>query len=566
MGKDHEGRRKDMDGTEEERMMDNAYLADLLFPNVKTQAEEIIAKYPKRMLPQGAMVTRLAPSPTGELHIGTLYAAFLSYHLAKQSGGAFFIRLDDTDQKREVAGAGDRISAGLKQFGIAYEEGFFAGGKEAGEYGPYVQSRRREIYQAFAKRLVAEGKAYPYFCDEVELNKMREAQKRQGIDIGYYGDFAACRCLDASDIQRELGAGKAFTLRLRSPGDKHKRILLQDLFKGSVSMPENMHDIVLLKSDGLPTYHFAHAVDDSLMGTTHVLRGDEWLSSYPVHLQLFETLGFAAPVYGHLAPIMKKEGAKKRKFSKRRDQDGHAAYYRALGIPAVALREYYMRLINSGFEDWRLANPMLPLKAYEIDLGRLSHSGPVFDMEKLRDIARDVISQMDGVQACDALAAWAEEFDPAFYKELSADLPYAKKVLSIGRGGTQPRKDIDMWSQMRGQFSYFWDAFFDADKWKPEKAREAEFLSAYADAYDHGLAKDEWFAHLKRVAGRQHFALDKKAYKMDPDAYAGTLSDAAAILRKALTGREMTPDLYDIMQAMGRERVIKRLREAAHAR
>ncbi len=541
-----------------------AQMADLLFPRVKKRADEVIAMYPPRKLPAGAMVTRLAPSPTGELHVGSLYAAFLSYRLAKQSGGVFYIRLDDTDQKREVGGASDRIPMELRLFGIAYEEGFFHESSELGEYGPYIQSRRKEIYHVFAKQLVYEGKAYPCFLSEEELDEMRAEQKRQGVDIGYYGDWAIHRRMELEEIKRAMDLGKRFTLRLRSPGDMNRKVCFDDLFKGSISMPENIQDIVLLKSDGLPTYHFAHVIDDFLMHTTHVLRGDEWLSSYPIHRQLFEVLGWEPPVYGHLAPIMKKEGASKRKFSKRKDKDGHAAYYRELGIPPLALREYYMRLINSTFEEWRRANPLLPLESYTIDLQKLGSSGPVFDMEKLNDIAKDIIAAMDAGFCLEALTVWAKEYDPAFYEVLCHDRPYAFNVLGIGRGIAKPRKDISKWSEVRPALGYFWDAFFKIDpSLLTHSMHEVSLLQTYAKEYEPEQTKEDWYSHLKAMAGMLGYTSDKRAFAEDPTAYKGTLADAASILRYALTGRENSPDLYDIMQVMGQKRVSDRLTQAA---
>ncbi len=539
-------------------------MADLLFPDVHAQVQEIIARYPQRNLPDGAMVTRLAPSPTGEMHIGTMYAAFLSYRLAKQTGGAFYVRLDDTDQKREVPGAKDRIPQELRRFGIAYEEGYFPDGIEIGGYAPYVQSQRRDIYRAFAKDLVAQGRAYPCFCDEQALEDMRTEQKRQGVDIGYYGAWAVHREIALEQVEREIEAGKQFVIRLRSPGEAGRKISFHDLFKGEVIMPENVQDIVLLKSDGLPTYHFAHAVDDSLMYTTHVVRGDEWLSSYPIHRQLFEVLGQKPPVYGHLAPIMKKEGASKRKFSKRRDADGHAAYYRAQGIPPLALREYYMRLINSAYEDWRRAHPELPLEAYAIDLTNLGVSGPVFDVEKLRDIAKDVIAVMDAGEVLSELVPWAQEFDPVLYDTLMKDQTYALGVLGIGRGIAKPRKDIGKWADVRDAFGYFWEEFFSVDpEVLPGGVQQVAFLRMYAQEYDPVRTKEAWYEHLKAVAGKFGYALDKKAYAANPSAYLGTLADAAAVIRYALTGRENSPDLYEVMQVMGEERVKGRIAQAA---
>lgn len=536
-------------------------LANLLFPDVTETPEEIKAGYPPRGLPEGAMVTRLAPSPTGELHVGTLYAAFFSYRLAAQSGGAFYVRLDDTDQRREVRGAGERIARDLRAFGIDYREGFFGADGERGAYGPYVQSARRGIYRAFAKRLVREGKAYPCFCGESELSEMRARQKEQGAPIGYSGEWAVCRRRGIGDVRGLLGAGKPFVLRLKSPGDPLRRVRFRDLFKGLIDLPENAQDIVLIKSDGLPTYHFAHAVDDHLMGTTHVLRGDEWLSSYPVHRQLFEALGFPPPVYGHLAPIMKQEGASRRKFSKRRDRDGHAAYYDALGFPPLALREYYMRLINSGYEDWRRAHPGVPLEEYRIDLKNFGAAGPVFDLSKLTDISKDVIAAMSADEACTALSAWAGAHDLEFSAALARDPDYARAVLGIGRGTAKPRKDIAKWSDARGQLGYFWDEFF--APLASMDARERALLRACAEWYDPGAAQETWFARFRDTAASMGYAPDRRAYAQSPAEYAGTIADAAAALRRALTGRENAPDLYDILRALGKPRARARMLRGA---
>lgn len=538
----------------------NSLLADLLFPDVAETPASLRLRYPARSLPEGAMVTRLAPSPTGELHIGTLYAAFLSYRLALQSHGAFYVRLDDTDGKRETPGARARIPAQLRRSGIEYGEGYLGPDREQGAYGPYVQSARRDLYRVFAKALVRAGQAYPCFCTEAELTALRAEQKRQGAATGYYGPWARDRRRPPEETLALLRAKTPHVLRLRAPGRPEQLVCLHDLFKGEVRLPENVQDIVLLKSDGLPTYHFAHAVDDLLMGTTHVLRGDEWLSSAPIHLQLFEVLGQKPPVYGHIAPILKKEGDSKRKFSKRRDADGHIAYYEAQGIPPRALLEYNMHLINASYEDWRRGHPGLPLEAYAIDLNQLSVSGAVFDLAKLHHIAKNEIAGMSASGVLQALLNWSATFDPDFHALLSKDPDYALAVLSIDRGTPKPRKDLAQWSDARPLLGYFWDECFDPAKAVlPTDGPARAFLQAYAAAYDPGDSKDAWFARLKETAQAFGYAPDRTAARKEPGRYAGTIADAAAHLRRALTGLDATPDLYAIQQILGPDRVRARI-------
>lgn len=539
-------------------MHDGKQIAALALPGGDETVAALQARYPARALPEGAMVTRLAPSPTGELHIGTLYAAFLSYRLACQSGGAFYVRLDDTDRRREVAGSRDRIPAQLRQAGIAYAEGYLGQGMQAGDWGPYVQSWRAHIYRAYAKALVAQGKAYPCFCTEEALARMRQAQTAEGAATGCWGKWAVDRDLSAAEVQSRIAQGMPYVIRLRAdaaPG----RVVVHDLIKGTVSFPANVQDVILLKSDGLPTYHFAHAVDDTLMHTTHVIRGDEWLPSLPIHVQLFEAIGHRPPIYGHIAPIMKKEGGSKRKFSKRLDADGHISYYLRLGVPARAMQEYYMHLLNSAYGDWRMANPALAPEAYAIDMRNFSVSGAVFDMQKLDSIARDMIARMPAGEALAQLTAWAGQYSPALHSAILGDMPYALGVLSVGRGLINPRKDISKWSEAEAVLGYFWDALF-----RPVSpaGMDADFLRAYAAAYDPGDAKDAWFAALKRAAGAAGYALDKGRYQAAPDSYRGTVADAAAVLRRALCGRDTSPDLYEVMRAMGEGRVRRRLCDA----
>ncbi|WP_239628162.1 glutamate--tRNA ligase family protein [Paenibacillus sp. H1-7] len=437
-------------------------LADRLFPNVTLLPQDVIAQYPRRELAVAAKVTRFAPSPTGFLTIGGLYATFISERLAHQSGGVFYLRIEDTDRKREVKGSIDGIISALDYFGIRRDEGITHSDGESGRYGPYKQSARASIYHVFLKRLVTEGLAYPCFCDAEDLNAIREAQGKRNEPTGYYGDWAVYRHAAPEKVQEQLDAGKPYVIRLKSPGSADRKIRITDLIKGELSMPENVQDIVLMKSDGIPTYHFAHAVDDYLMGTTHVIRGDEWLSSLPVHVQLFEVLGLPAPAYGHLAPIMKMDGASKRKFSKRKDPDAAVLYYQQQGFPDDAISEYFMTLANSNYEEWRSAHPDEPYQHFLLETSRMSASGPLFDMHKLTDISKDVISRMtaDGVYA--QCLDWAKEYDDELYRHLSDDPDYAKRVFNIGRGGAKPRKDLSRWSDVRPVSGYFFDGLFES--------------------------------------------------------------------------------------------------------
>lgn len=546
-------------------MTDNEKLAELLFPDITQTPQQYEERYPARNLPDGARVTRFAPSPTGFLHIGGLFAAMTARLTAKATGGVFFLRIEDTDKKREITDGVTEIVKGLSAFGITPDEGITGFDVENGAYGPYQQSKRREIYQCFAKELVRKGLAYPCFCTEADLTALRERQEAQSVNKGYYGKWAACRNLTFEAQRQAVEAGKPYTLRLRSPGDESRRITFDDLVKGKIEMPENTQDIVLLKTDGIPTYHFAHAVDDHLMRTTHVVRGDEWIASVPVHLQLFKCCGFKPVKYAHIAPIMKEENGGKRKLSKRKDPEAAVSYYIEQGYPKESVIEYLLTLANSNFEDWRRANKDAPQSDFPFNLKKMSASGALFDLQKLNDVSKNVISLMTADEVYQAATAWAQQYDEVLYRLLTADEAFAKGIFRIDRGTAKPRKDIAKWSEVRDFVTYFYDALYTPDYTLPDNltpAAAVEILKAYLDVYDHTDDKDAWFARIKELCAPLGYTPNVKEYKKDPQAFRGHVGDVSAVIRIAVSSRRNTPDLYAIMQLLGEEKVISRMRAA----
>ncbi len=538
-----------------------------IFPNELPSIEEIEKKYPPRALQPGQKVTRVAPSPTGFMHVGSLYAALVSERAAHQSGGVFYLRVEDTDQKRKVEGAVEVICKSLARYGIVADEGVNENNQDYGPYAPYTQSERKEIYQAYAKKLLTEGLAYPCFCGAEELDLMRKIQEKQGQRPGYYGKYAHCRPLTDAQILENLNAGKPWILRFKSMGDNNKRMLIKDLLKGDVNMPENDLDIVILKSDGLPTYHFAHAVDDHLMGTTHVLRGDEWLSSVPLHIQLFVALGWKAPKYGHIAPLQKSDNGNKRKLSKRYDPEANITYFWEKGYPETALIEYLLNLINASFEDWRRTNPDKDAFDFPLNFNKVSNSaGALFDFQKLNSISKEVIARMTADEVYQALSAWAKTYNPAFADRLSANRDYYLHILNIERNiGKKSRKDFIKWSDIEADTAYFFDDTFtrDLESFAKEinlsveelKAVAAEFKAVYRAEDD----KNTWFEKIKVIAEKHGFASDMKSYRETPEKFKGSISDISNVLRIFITGRTQSPDLHAIMQVMGTNRVLSRL-------
>ncbi len=540
----------------------NQELAQAMFPHIDKTPADYEEMYPARQLKEGARVTRIAPSPTGYLHLGTFFTSMVNRLTADATDGIFFFRLEDTDKKREVEGGADDILTGINAFGLSIDEGFVAPGEIRGDYGPYQQSKRAEIYQAYVKSLIAEGLAYPCFCSEETRQAAREQQEANKDRTGYYGAYAVCRNIDAADALQRIKNGDSYVVRLRSFGNEDNRIKFDDMIKGTIEMPENDEDIVLLKSDGIPTYHFAHAVDDHLMRTTHVIRGDEWISSVPKHLQLFKTLGFKPPKYAHVSPIMVEDNGNKRKLSKRKDPQAAMHFYAQQGYPADSVLEYLLTIANSDFEDWRRANPTADRSAFKFNLKKMSVSGALFDLDKLNDVSKNVIARMDGETVTRYVEAWAAEYDPAFADILNKDRDYTVGVLSIERGNAKPRKDIARWSDVQEYISYFFEELYVNALELPETVTPcdaAAVLKAYRGVYDESQDKQQWFDTVKSICAALNFSPDVKEYKKNPDAYKGHVGDVSTIIRIAVTGRRNTPDLCSIMQQLGRERVLDRI-------
>lgn len=536
--------------------MDNRELAELLFADItKTPSEYMEQIYPKRCLPEGAMVTRFAPSPTGFLHIGGLFTALVNERMAHQSGGVAILRIEDTDKKREVENGISAIVGGLSDFGVNFDEGMMSETEQRGNYGPYQQSCRAEIYQSFCKMLTENGAAYPCFCTEDELAQIRAEQEQAKVLPGYHTTYARCRGLEIQQIKQNLQENKPYVMRLRSPGKIGGRIKYKDVIRGEIEMDENVADIVLLKQDGVPTYHFAHAVDDTLMGTTHVIRSDEWVSSVPVHLQLFYVLGLKPPKYAHVSPIMKEENGAKRKLSKRKDPEAAVSYFNDEGYPKEGVLEYLLNLANSPFEDWRRQNKTADMHDYKLLLNKMSQSGALFDLVKLSDVSAGVISMFTAEKVASDVLQWAKTRDMLLYDNLSKDIEFAARIFDIDRGGKKPRKDIKKWSDAADYVSYFYTAPTNAKSELPENISPENcraILAKYAEIYSENDDKNEWFEKIKSICGPLNFSPDVKEYKADPEKFAGHVGDISSVIRVAITGRINSPDLYEIMKLLGK--------------
>ncbi len=543
--------------------MDFHALAQLLFPDVTMTCEQLEAKYPPRNVPEGAVITRMAPSPTGFVHLGNLVQGLTSERMAHQSGGVLFLRVEDTDAKREIPGAVEVLIESLKHYGIHFDEGATIDG-DNGSYGPYRQRQRASIYHVYAKKLVEEGKAYPCFCTEEELAAMREKQEANKENTGYYGPYAIWRDRPIEDIQAQLAAGQPWVLRFRSTGDISHQFKYNDLVKGELTVTENDVDQVLLKSDGIPTYHFAHAVDDHLMRTTHVVRGDEWLPSLPFHIQLFQALDFKLPKYVHIGPLMKMDGNSKRKLSKRKDPELALTYYKSEGFPVQAVYEYIMTLLNSNYEDWRRANPTAPATDFKFSPKKLNPAGNLFDYAKLCDVSKNEIAKMDAQQVYTLLVEWAREFDPDFAQKLTADPDFAVRILAIGRGGKKPRKDMATWADAKPYMGFFYDEYLEAPVFdeKFDKAVIRSALEKFLERFNFQDDATVWFDKVKEITQELGFTTDMKAYKQNPDAFPGTVADVSTFLRLAVTGKTNSPDLYTVMQILGKDVTVSRIRKA----
>ena len=548
--------------------MDYNKLAQIMFPDITKTPEDYEKKYPKRKLKDGAKVTRFAPSPTGFLHIGGLFAAYCAERAAHSTDGVFYLRIEDTDKKREVENGVSGIVQGLSAFGIEFDEGMISETEEKGVYGPYIQSERKEIYRTYCKELVRRGLAYPCFCTAEELAEIRESQEADKLTPGYYGSFAKCRNLSPEDAAERIEKGEPYVVRLRSGGKEDRRISFDDGIKGKIEMPENIIDIVLLKTDGIPTYHFAHAIDDHLMGTTDVIRGDEWISSAPIHLQLFEVLGFEAPRYSHISPIMKEdpETGGKRKLSKRKDPEAAVSFYHETGFPKEAVLEYLLTIANSDYEQWRRENPTADRNSFAFSLEHMSKAGALFDLLKLTDISKTFIAGLDADEVYERVLRWAEQYDRDFQKRLSEDPEYAKRIFSIERGNEKPRKDIAKWSDVPQYVEYFYARPQQLDF--PEnlsKENMANILLEYKKVYTGDETEEDWFPRLREMGESLGYAKAPKIYKKDPDSYLGHVGDVSAVIRVASTGRRNTPDLCQILKVLGYDEVMARFDAAIDA-
>ena len=547
--------------------MDYKDLANLIFPDVK-EISYYEEKYPERDLPEGAVVTRFAPSPTGFVHIGGLYQALAARTVAQKTGGVFFLRVEDTDQKREVENGVTGIVNSLIDFDMAPDEGMISDTEEIGNYGPFKQSLRKEIYQSYAKYMIEQGKAYPCFCTPEDGEELRQKQEAAKIRPGYYGVWAKCRNNTVEEMAEKIKNGEKYIIRFKSPGREDRKIKHKDVIKGNVDFPENDLDIVIIKADGLPTYHFAHAVDDHLMRTTHVVRSDEWLSSVPLHLQLFQELGFKAPKYAHIAPIMKNDNGGKRKLSKRKDPEAAVEYYKQEGVPADAVKEYLLNIANSTFENWRRANPDKNMNEFDFQLNKMSVSGALFDMVKLLDVGKTVISKMSAEEVYEKALEWAKEFD-AELTEMLKDKEYALKVFGIERGNKKPRKDIAKWSDVKENIEYMYDEKFygKAQEYPYQVISEKEDLEKIfklyiGKYYDENDDKQAWFDKIKALAVEMGYAGEVKEFKANPEMYKAHVGDVSTAIRVALTARTNTPDMYEIMQVLGKDTVANRLEKA----
>lgn len=540
-------------------------LAQLLFPDVTGTVEELEQKYPERQLKEGARVTRFAPSPTGYLHIGGLFGALVDVLTAKATDGVAFLRVEDTDKKREIDDGVSAIINGFASFGIDFDEGVTGFNTEKGDYGPYTQSQRAEIYHIVAKELVQKGLAYPCFCTAEELSGIREEQEKGDALIwGYFGKWAKCRNLSYEEIEENIKAGKPYVLRFRSQGQEDKRIFFDDIIRGKIEMPENIIDEVLLKSDGIPTYHFAHACDDHFMRTTHVIRGEEWISSVPKHIALFKACGFKVPKYAHTPQVMKidEEDGTKRKLSKRKDPEAAVSYFVEEGFPKESLVEYLLTLLNSNFEDWRRANPTADAFSFPFNLKKMSPSGCLFDLVKLNDVSKNVISVMTAETVYNYIAGWAEKFDEDFFKVFTQDPDRSKAMVNIDRESPKPRKDIAKWSEVKEYFSYLFDEYYEAQFELPENIAKEDakaILEKYLEVYSENDDKDQWFAKIKDMCEPLGFTPNVKEYKKTPELFKGHVGDVSTIIRLAVTSRKNTPDLCSIMKLLGQEKVNDRI-------
>ena len=544
--------------------MTNKELADLMYPHVDKTIEDYEKIFPKRNLKDGAMVSRYAPSPTGFVHMGNMLSCFIENIVPKRTGGKFYLRIEDTDQKREVAGGIDNIISAMKTIGLSYDEGVISEEEELGSYGPYIQSKRRDIYHAFAKYMIENDLAYPCFCEAEEIEEIRNIQKENKERIGYYGEYAKCRNLTNDERAEKIKAGMPYTIRIKSRGDFNKRVKFHDEVKGDIEFPENDQDMILIKSDGMPLYHFAHLVDDHLMRTTHVLRGEDWLPSVPLHLELFDMFGFERPKYAHLGLIMIVDSnGTKRKISKRKDKDFAVKHYHEIGMPSCAMQEYLMTIANSNFEAWREENKDKPIEEFPFDFAKIG-SSPLFDYSKLVNISKNYISTLSAKEVYDNLYTWCDEFDKDFLELITKYKDYTIDVLNIEREQEKPRKDFSCYSEIKSYIWYMYDELFSEVTYEWQNINDIKeintILKTYIDKYyDINDDKDTWFSKIKLLCDELGYASNIKDYKKNPDAYKGSVVDVSMVIRVAVTTKKATPDLYDILKLLGTDRIKTRI-------
>lgn len=545
--------------------MDYKKLADILFPNITKTIpyyEETI--FPKRSLNNGAKVTRLAPSPTGFIHLGNLYGAFVDERLAHQSEGVFMLRIEDTDEKRKVEGSVETVISSLEYFGLKFDEGAGIDG-ETGNYGPYFQSNRAEIYQCVVKYLIESGRAYPCFCTEEELEETRKQQESLKINTGYYGKWAKDRDLTFEEVQEHLNNNEKFVVRFKSEDSEEGKFEIEDAIRGKLVIHENFQDVVILKTNGIPTYHFAHVVDDHFMRVTHVVRGEEWLSTLPIHYEIFKTLGWDTPIYCHTAHLMKMDNGSKRKLSKRKDPELGLGYYMDLGYHPAAVREYLLTILNSNFEEWRIENPNSPTDDFIFTLDKMSNSGALFDLDKLNNISKDVLVNIPVEEIYDFLLSWAQVHKTEITNILTDNKDSVLKLLSVGRSGQKPRKDLMYCEQIFEFISYFFDEYFKIEDKYPENIDEVEaekLLKAYVNTYNHSDDQSQWFDKIRVIASENGYAAKPKDYKKNPDMYKGHVGHVSSVIRIAVIGRATSPDIWELQQIMGEDKVRERIGKA----
>ncbi|PKN02715.1 glutamate--tRNA ligase [Candidatus Dojkabacteria bacterium HGW-Dojkabacteria-1] len=543
---------------------ENIQIAQLLFPEVKESVEDIFKRYPKRNLNEEQLVLRFAPSPTGFLHIGNVYTSLVGYLLSKRSNGMFLLRIEDTDKEREVENGISAIVNGLKGFGIHFDEGMKNELESEGEYGPYIQSQRIDIYKVFARDLVSKGKAYLCFATPEELEEIREKQTSMKVRTGYYGEFAKWRNASFDEVMKNLNSGKPFVIRLYSNGNIENKINSVDLIKGGVTVSENDMDAVLLKSDGLPTYHFAHPIDDTLMGISFVTRGEEWFASQSLHMEIFKVLYFKQLQYAHISPLMKMDEGGKRKLSKRKDPEAAVSFYLENGFPIEGVKEYLLNIANSNFSDWRIQNPEKGIVEFDLKLEKFNKAGALFDITKLNDVCKEYISRLSAKQVYEYALEWAREYDSRLFEKLTNHKDYSIEILNIEREGEKIRKDIVKWSDVPYQMELFFDDMYkDMKKESLDMSLDLQkdILNEYLDTFYMGDSAPEWFGKIKEIGIKNGFCADYKEYEKSPKKYKGKIGDVAMVIRVAITGRKQTPDLYQVIQVMGENRIRERIKE-----